>query len=46
MLNKKGNVTQFLRMALSALLTQKGYGFSTEETVMQIQENIHLQSFI
>ncbi|NLM65840.1 MAG: hypothetical protein GX180_01475 [Enterococcus sp.] len=46
MLNKKGSVAQFLRMALSALLTQKEYGFSAEETVMQIQENIHLQSFI
>ena len=32
-------------MTLSALLIQKEYGFSVEETVMQIQENSYLQSF-
>ena len=43
---KKGNVAQLLQMAVSALLTQKGHGFSAEETVMRVQENFHLQSFI
>ncbi|MGI6155998.1 MAG: transposase [Enterococcus lemanii] len=44
--NKKGNVAKPLRMALGALLIQKEYGFSDEETVMQIQENPYLQYFI
>lgn len=33
-------------MALGALIIQKEYGFSAEETDMQVQENIHLKSFI
>ncbi|MBM7709447.1 hypothetical protein JOD14_001632 [Enterococcus lemanii] len=43
---KKGNVAQLLPMALSTLLIQKEYGSNAEETVMQIQENSYLQSFI
>ena len=45
-LNNKGNIVQPLRMALDALLIQKKYGFSDEETIMQIQENPYLQPFI
>ncbi|MGM0110040.1 IS5 family transposase [Enterococcus sp. DIV0187] len=44
--NKKGNVAKPLRMALGALLIQKEYGYSDEETVLQIQENPYLQFFI
>lgn len=44
--NKKGNVAKPLRMALGALLIQKEYGYSDEETVLQIQENLYLQFFI
>ena len=33
-------------MALGTLLIQKEHGFSAEETVMQVQENPYLQSFI
>ncbi|MGX6980278.1 IS5 family transposase [Vagococcus elongatus] len=44
--NQKGNVAKPLRMALGALLIQKEYGYSDEETVLQIQENPYLQFFI
>ncbi len=44
--NKKGNVAKPLRMALGALLIQIEYGYSDEETVLQIQENPYLQFFI
>ncbi|MFD0898313.1 MULTISPECIES: IS5 family transposase [Loigolactobacillus] len=44
--NRKGNVAKPLRMALGALLIQTEYGYSDEETVLQIQENPYLQFFI
>lgn len=44
--NQKGNVAKPLRMALGALLIQMEYGYSDEETVLQIQENPYLQFFI
>lgn len=44
--NQKGNVAKPLRMALGALLIQIEYGYSDEETVLQIQENPYLQFFI
>lgn len=43
--NKKGNVAKALRMALGALIIQTEYGFSDEETVLQIQETGYLQFF-
>ena len=33
-------------MAFGALLIQKEYGYSDEETVLQIQENPYLQFFV
>ncbi|MCF1627428.1 IS5 family transposase [Tetragenococcus koreensis] len=44
--NPKGNVAKSLRMALGALLIQKEYHYSDEETVAQIQENPYLQFFV
>ncbi|GEN92243.1 transposase [Tetragenococcus koreensis] len=44
--NPKGNVAQSIRMALGALLIQKEYHYSDEETVAQIQENPYLQFFV
>lgn len=44
--SKKGNVAKPFRMAFGALLIQKEYGYSDEETVLQIQENPYLQYFI
>lgn len=44
--NQKGNVAKPLRMAMGALLIQIEYGYSDEETVLQIQENPYLQFFI
>ncbi|MCF1684746.1 transposase [Tetragenococcus halophilus] len=44
--NPKGNVAKSLRMALGALLIQKDYHYSDEETVAQIQENPYLQFFV
>jgi len=44
--NPKGNVAKSLRMALGALLIQKEYQYSDEETVAQIQENPYLQFFV
>lgn len=43
--NKKGNVAKPLRLALGACIIQAEYGFSDEETALQIQENAYLQYF-
>lgn len=42
---KNGQVAKPLRLALGALLIQIEYGYSDEETVLQIQENPYLQFF-
>jgi len=44
--SKTGNVAKSFRMAFGTLLIQKEYGYSDEETVLQIQENPYLQFFI
>jgi len=41
--SKKGQVAKPLRMALGALIVQKEYGFSDENTVREIQENPFVQ---
>ncbi len=43
--NRKENVAKPLRLALGACLIQSEYGFSDEETVLQIQEGPYLQFF-
>ena len=43
--NRKGNVAKPLRLALGACIIQAEYGFSDEETALQIQENPYLQYF-
>jgi hypothetical protein len=43
--NRKGNVAKSLRLALGALIIQTEYGYSDEETVLQIQETAYLQFF-
>jgi len=43
--SKNGQVAKPLRLALGALLIQIEYGFSDEETALQIQENPYLQFF-
>lgn len=43
--NQKGNVAKPLRLALGACILQAEYGFSDEETALQIQENAYLQYF-
>lgn len=43
--NRKGNVAKPLRLALGACIIQMEYGFSDEETGLQIQENPYLQYF-
>ena len=43
--NHKGNVAKSLRLALGACIIQTEYGFSDEETGLQIQENPYLQYF-
>lgn len=43
--NRKGNVAKPLRLALGACIIQAEYGYSDEETVLQIQENPYLQYF-
>ena len=43
--NRKGNVAKPLRLALGACLIQAEYGYSDEETSLQIQENPYLQYF-
>lgn len=43
--NRKGNVAKPLRLALGACIIQTEYGFSDEETALQIQETAYLQYF-
>lgn len=43
--NKKGNVAKPLRLALGACIIQAEYGYSDEETALQIQEGAYLQFF-
>ena len=43
--NRKGNVPKPLRLALGACIIQAEYGYSDEETALQIQENPYLQYF-
>ena len=43
--NEKGNVAKPLRLALGACIIQSEYGYSDEETVLQIQEGPYLQYF-
>ncbi|MDD6236658.1 MAG: transposase, partial [Clostridiales bacterium] len=43
--NRKGNVAKPLRLALRACIIQADYGYSDEETALQIQENAYLQYF-
>jgi len=43
--NRKGNVAKPLRLALGACIIQAEYGYSDEETALQIQENAYLQYF-
>ena len=43
--NRKGNVAKPLRLALGACIIQSEYGYSDEETALQIQENPYLQYF-
>ncbi len=43
--NRKGNVAKPLRLALGACVIQAEYGYSDEETALQIQENPYLQYF-
>lgn len=43
--NKKGNVAKPLRLALGACIIQAEYGYSDEETALQIQEHPYLQYF-
>ena len=40
--NRKGNVAKPLRLALGACIIQAEYGYSDEETALQIQENPYL----
>ena len=43
--NRRGNVAKPLRLALGACIIQAEYGYSDEETALQIQENPYLQYF-
>jgi len=43
--SKTGNVAKPFRLALGSLIIKKEYGYSDEETVLQIQENPYLQYF-
>lgn len=43
--NRKGNVAKPLRLALGACIVQAEYGYSDEETALQIQEAPYLQYF-
>lgn len=43
--NRKGNVAKPLQLALGACIIQAEYGYSDEETALQIQENPYLQYF-
>ena len=42
---RKGNVAKPLRLALGACIIRAEYGYSDEETALQIQENPYLQYF-
>ena len=44
--NKKGNVAKPLRLALGACIIHADYGYSDEETALQIQEGPYLQYFL
>ena len=43
--NRNGNVAKPLQLALGACIIQAEYGYSDEETALQIQENPYLQYF-
>ena len=43
--NRKGNVAKSLHLALGACIIQSEYGYSDEETALQIQEGPYLQFF-
>jgi len=43
--NRKGNVAKPLRLALGSCIIQSEYGYSDEETALQIQEGAYLQYF-
>lgn len=43
--NRKGNVAKPLQLALGACIIQSEYGYSDEETALQIQEGPYLQYF-
>ncbi|MDD4493405.1 MAG: IS5 family transposase [Eubacteriales bacterium] len=43
--NRKGNVAKPLRLVLGACIIQAEYGYSDEETALQIQEGAYLQYF-
>lgn len=43
--NRKGNVAKPLRLALGDCIIQDEYGYSDEETMLQIQEAPYLQFF-
>lgn len=43
--NRKGNVAKPLRLTLGACIIQSEYGYSDEETALQIQETPYLQYF-
>ena len=43
--NNKGNVVKSLHLALGACIIQAEYGYSDEETALQIQEGAYLQYF-
>ena len=43
--NRRGNVAKPLRLALGACIIQAEYGYSDEETALQIQEAPYLQYF-
>lgn len=43
--NREGNVAKPLRLALDACIIRAEYGYSDEETALQIQENPYLQYF-
>ncbi len=41
--NRKGNVAKSLRLALGACIIRAEYGYSDEETALQIRETPYLQ---
>ena len=44
--NRKGNVAKPLRLALGACIIQAEYGYSDEETALQIQENPSVPEYL